>query len=71
MLSKNIICYPQHMLHRSSNYITLFDSNQIPYIKPKKLCYTVSKGTFLYKSHSEYGMVGTSSASYLGKRKRI
>jgi hypothetical protein len=35
------------------------------------LCYTQSKGTFIYKPHSAYGMVGTSAAAYLGRRNRL
>jgi hypothetical protein len=35
------------------------------------LCYTSSKGTFIYKPHTAYGMVGTSSAAYLARRRRL
>ena len=74
--NSNITAYPQNKLHRSSNYITLFDTTLLPYNKQyngcsNTLCYTVSKGTFIYKPHTAYGMVGTSAAAYLGRRKRL
>ena len=74
--NSNITAYPQNKLHRSSNYITLFDTTFLPYNKQyngcsNTLCYTVSKGTFIYKPHTAYGMVGTSAAAYLGRRKRL
>ena len=74
--NSNITAYPQNKLHRSSNYITLFDTTLLPYNKhyngcSNTLCYTVSKGTFIYKPHTAYGMVGTSAAAYLGRRKRL
>ena len=72
----NVTHYPQNLLHRSSNYITLFDTTLLPYGKQynncnNTLCYTQSKGTFIYKPHTAYGMVGTSAASYLARRKRL
>ena len=72
----NVTAYPQNILHNSSNYITLFDTTLLPYNKQyngcsNTLCYTSSKGTFIYKPHTAYGMVGTSSAAYLGRRKRL
>jgi hypothetical protein len=72
----NVIAYPQNRLNRSSNYITLFDTALLPYNKQynncsNTLCYTQSKGTFIYKPHTAYGMVGTSAAAYLGRRKRL
>ena len=74
--NSNITAYPQNKLHRASNYITLFDTTLLPYNKPyngcsNTLCYTQSKGTFIYKPHTAYGMVGTSAAGYLGRRKRL
>jgi hypothetical protein len=74
--NSNITPYPQNNLHRSSYYITMFDQVVLPYNKQynnctNTLCYTQSKGTFIYKPHSAYGMVGTSAASYLGRRKRL
>ena len=54
----------------------MFDTVLLPYNKQyngcsNTLCYTSSKGTFIYKPHTAYGMVGTSSAAYLGRRKRL
>ena len=74
--TSNITIYPQNSLHRSNYYSTLFDTTLLPYNKSynnckNTLCYTQSKGTFIYKPHSSYGMVGTSAAAYLGRRKRI
>jgi len=72
----NVTAYPQNLLHRSSNYITMFDNTLLPYNKPyngcsNTLCYTASKGTFIYKPHTAYGMVGTSASAYLGRRRRL
>lgn len=72
----NVTAYPQTQLNRSSNYITLFDTAALPYNKQynncsNTLCYTQSKGTFIYKPHTAYGMVGTSSAAYLARRNRL
>ena len=72
----NVTAYPQNQLHRSSNYITMFDTVLLQYNKKyngcsNTLCYTSSKGTFIYKPHTAYGMVGTSAAAYLGRRKRL
>jgi hypothetical protein len=74
--NSNVTAYPQNLLNRASNYITLFDTVVLPYNKQyngcsNTLCYTSSKGTFIYKPHTAYGMVGTSAAAYLGRRKRL
>jgi len=74
--NSNVTSYSQNKLHRSSNYKTLFDTILLPYNKQyngcsNTLCYTSSKGTFIYKPHTAYGMVGTSSAAYLGRRRRL
>jgi hypothetical protein len=68
--------YPSNTLNKATNYITMFDTVLLPYNKmynncSNTLCYTYSKGTFIYKPHSAYGMVGTSAAAYLGRRKRL
>jgi len=68
--------YPQNLLNRSTNFITLFNTTLLPYNATynnckNTLCYTHSKGTFIYKPHSAYGMVGTSAAGYLGRRRRL
>ena len=70
------IAYPANRLHKASNYITMFDTTLLPYNRMyngcnNTFCYTWSKGTFIYKPHSAYGMVGTSAAAYLGRRKRL
>ena len=74
--TSNITSYSQNLLNRSSNYITLFDTTLLPYNKQynnckNTLCYTQSKGTFIYKPHTAYGMVGTSAAAYLGRRHKL
>jgi hypothetical protein len=74
--SNNTTIYPQNQLHRSGYFKTMFDTTLLPYNKQynncnNTLCYTQSKATFIYKPHSNYGQVGTSSAGYLAKRKRI
>jgi hypothetical protein len=74
--NSNVTAYPQNLLNRASNYITLFDTVVLPYNKQyngcsNTLCYTSSKGTFIYKPHTAYGMVGTSAAAYLGRRRRL
>ena len=68
--------YPHTTLHRAMHYKTMFDTTILPYNKhynncKNTLCYTQSKGTSIYKSHTGYGMVGTTSASYLGRRNRL
>ena len=74
--NSNVTAYPQNSLHRSGYYSTLFDTTLLPYNKifnncSNTLCYTQSKGTHIYKPHTAYGMVGTSAAAYLGRRKRL
>lgn len=74
--NSNVTSYPQNLLNRASNYITLFDTAVLPYNKQyngcsNTLCYTSSKGTFIYKPHTAYGMVGTSASAYLGRRRRL
>ena len=52
----------------------MFDTTLLPYNKMydgTKLCYNVSKGTFIYKPHTDVGMVGRSAAGYLFQRKRM
>ncbi len=74
--TSNVTAYPQTSLNRSSYYRTMFDTTVLPYNKTfnncsNTLCYTSSKGTFVYKPHTAYGMVGTTSASYLARRRRL
>lgn len=68
--------YPSGSLNKATNYITMFDTTLLPYNKQynncnNTLCYTQSKGTFIYKPHNDVGMVGRTSAGYLAQRRRI
>ena len=74
--TSNVTAYPQGSLNRSSYYRTMFVTTVLPYNKTfnncsNTLCYTSSKGTFIYKPHTAYGMVGTTAASYLARRRRL
>ena len=74
--TSNITSYPSGMLNKSSNFKTLFDTTNLLYNKMYNncsgtLCYTWSKGTFIYKPHTDVGMVGRSAAGYLAQRKRM
>jgi hypothetical protein len=86
ILSSNIIMfqqslvyttpYPSNRLNKATNYKTLFDTVLLPYNKmydgcSGNFCYTTSKGTFIYKPHTDVGMVGRSAAGYLFQRKRM
>jgi hypothetical protein len=71
----NVKSYPSSQLHKSSNFITMFDTVVLPYNQEynncnNTLCYTYSKN-FIYKPHSAYGMVGRTSAGYLHQRRRL
>ena len=72
-LSTTHSSYPTNILNKSTNFKSMFDTTLLPYNKRSegKLCYTVSKGTFIYKPHADIGMVGRSSAGYLAQRKRM
>jgi hypothetical protein len=68
--------YPSNRLHKATNFKTMFDTTLLPYNKmyngcSSNLCYTISKGTFIYKPHTDVGMVGRTSAGYLAQRKRM
>ena len=68
--------YPSNRLNKSTNFKTLFDTTFLQYNKmyngcSSNLCYTISKGTFIYKPHTDVGMVGRSAAGYLAQRKRM
>ena len=72
--TSNVTPYPQGLLHRSGYFKTMFDTTLLPYNKMYngiKLCYNVSKGTFIYKPHTDVGMIGRSAAGYLAQRKRM
>ena len=66
--------YPTNRLHKATNFKTVFDTTALPYNQMydgRKVCYNVSKGTAVYKPHTDVGMVGRSSAGYLAQRKRM
>ena len=68
--------YPSNRLNKSTNFKTMFDTTLLPYNKmyngcSSNFCYTTSKGTFIYKPHTDVGMVGRSAAGYLAQRKRM
>ena len=68
--------YPTNRLHKATNFKTMLDTTLLPYNKmyngcSGNLCYTMSKGTFIYKPHTDVGMVGRSAAGYLSQRKRM
>lgn len=74
--TSNITSYPSNRLNKATNFITMFDTVALPYNKmyngcSSNLCYTMSKGTFIYKPHTDVGMVGRSAAGYLAQRKRM
>lgn len=74
-LPSNVTPYPSNRLNKATNFSSLFYTDNLPYNKQynncnNTLCYTYSKN-FIYKPHSDYGMVGTSAAGYLGRRKRL
>ena len=67
--------YPSSSLNKANNYSTIFDTTILPYNKmynncSNTLCYTYSKN-YIYKPHSSYGMVATTSAARIGRRKRL
>ena len=59
--NSNVTAYPQNLLHRSGNYITLFDTTLLPYNKPYNNCkrlYTNHKQLYrnytrLYKDYRD------------------
>ena len=72
--TSNVTPYPQNLLNRSSYFKTMFDTTLLPYNKMydgRKLCYNVSKGTFIYKPHTDIVNVGRTAAWYLGQRKSM
>ena len=67
--------YPTNRLHKATNFITMYDTTLLPYNKQydnckNTLCYTYSKN-FIYKPHTDVGLVGRTSAGYLAQRRRI
>jgi hypothetical protein len=72
--TNNTTPYPSNRLNKATNFKTMFDTTLLPYNKiydGTKTCYHVSKGTFIYKPHTDVGMVGRSAAGYLAQRKRM
>jgi hypothetical protein len=75
--TSNVTAYPQNQLHRGGYFLSMFDTTALPYNAQynncsNTLCYTQSKGTFIYKPHSQYGTgVGRTSAGYLAQRRRL
>jgi hypothetical protein len=74
--TSNVTSYPSGKLNKATNFTTMFDTTVLPYNMKFNgckgtFCYTHSKGTFIYKPHTDVGMVGTSAAAYLGRRKRL
>ena len=72
----NVKAYPSSTLHKSNNFKSLGDTTILPYNISydnckNTLCYTHSKGTYIYKPHTAYGMIGRTSAGYLFQRKRL
>lgn len=72
----NVKAYPTTRLHKSNNFKSLGDTTDLPYNMSynncnNTLCYTYSKGTYIYKPHTGYGMVGRTSAGYLSQRRRL
>jgi hypothetical protein len=67
--------FPSNKSHRSTFFKSLYDTTLLPYGQEynncsNTLCYTYSKN-YIYKPHSAYGMVGRTSAGYLGQRHRL
>lgn len=67
--------YPSNLLGRATYFSSMYDTVLLLYNVPynnctNTLCYTYSKN-YIYKPHSAYGMVGTSAAAYLGRRRRL
>ena len=75
--TSNVKAYPSSSLNKATNFKTMFDTTILPYNKTYNncngggFCYTNSKGTFIYKPHSDIGMVGTTASSYMFRRRRV
>jgi len=72
----NVTSYPSNRLNKATNFKTMFDTTDLPYNKmyngcSSNWCYTTSKGTHIYKPHTDIGNVGRTAAGYLGQRKRM
>jgi hypothetical protein len=67
--------YPSTKLMKANNLSTYFGAIPLDYNKQynncsNTLCYTYSKN-FIYKPHTDYGMVATTAAAYLARRRRL
>lgn len=74
--TSNVTSYPQGRLNRSTYFKTMFDTTILPYNAQyngcsSNFCYSTSKGTYIYKPHSDTGLIGRTSAGYLAQRRRI
>lgn len=69
--------YPSNRLNKATNFKTMFDTVDLPYDKMFNArkgtwCYTTAKSnTYIYKPHSDIGLVGRTAAGYLFQRKRM
>jgi len=66
--------FTQHS--RPPCYKTLYDTNQVMGQRKynnctNTLCFTYSKGTYIYKPHSVKGLIGRTASGYLHQRNRI
>jgi hypothetical protein len=73
--TSNVVAYPSNRLNKATNFITMGDTTLLPYNKMynncnNTLCYTYSKN-FIYKPHTDKGLIGRTSAGYLAQRFRI
>lgn len=69
------ISFPSGRLNKANNLSTVFGNIPLNYGQQfnncsNTFCYTYSKN-YIYKPHSAYGMVATTAASYLGRRRRL
>jgi hypothetical protein len=64
--------FPSNRLNRANYFQSLGNTTNLPWGKVPTtcMCYTYSKN-YIYKPHSAAGMVGTTAASFLSRRKRI
>jgi ubiquitin len=78
--TQRMVVYPytasNFRTNKATNFSSLFTTTDLPYNQTynnckNTLCFTHSKGTFIYKPHSETGLVGTTAAGYRSRRKRV
>jgi hypothetical protein len=73
--TSNVTAYPSNRLNKATNFKTLGDTVDLPYNKTYnncagQFCYTYSKN-YIYKPHTDTGLIGRTAAGYLAQRKRI